>query len=108
MALSANGETDEAIAVAESAVATSKPLAPAHASALANLADLELRHGRDTEQALARASEAYALLEKLGGLEDTESLVRVAYAEALEADVIRSTATRKAIERKNFMNVVPP
>ncbi|HEY1954653.1 MAG TPA: protein kinase [Polyangiaceae bacterium] len=85
MALSASGAADDAIAEAERAVETSKPLAPAYASALANLADLELRHGRDAKDALARASEAYAILEKLGGIEDTESLVRVAYAEALAA-----------------------
>jgi len=85
MALSALGEGDRAIAAAEDALETSKPMAPAHASALANLADIELRHGRSEESALAHAAEAYEMMMRLGGLEDTETLVYVAYAEALDA-----------------------
>jgi tetratricopeptide (TPR) repeat protein len=100
MALDATGEVDAAFDEATRAVALSEPLPPAHASALANLADLELRHHR-VEDALAHAREAHRLMETLGGLEESEPLVRVVYAEALAAagrtgearDVVRGAMT---------------
>jgi len=66
-------------------VRVAEPLPPTYASTLAGLADLELRHGLPKEQALAHSEEAFRILEKLGGLEDTESRVRLSYAEALVA-----------------------
>ncbi len=100
MALEASGAHDEALASATRAIETSAPLPPAHASALACLADLELRGGRSSE-ALAHAAEAYELLERLGGVEDTESLIRVVRAETLAAAGRRDEALvvlRKAVE----------
>ena len=84
MALAASGDVERAFTEAEQALEVSKPMLPAHASALANLADLELRFGRQPS-ALAHATEAHAVMEQLGGIEDTESLVRIVYAEALVA-----------------------
>ena len=99
MALAARGEVDSAIAEARRAVSESEPLPPAHASALVNLADLELAHHQQ-EDALVHASEAYRLMESLGGVEESESLIRVVYAEALAAagrldearEVVRTSA----------------
>jgi len=84
MALAASGDVERAFTEAEKALEVSKPMLPAHASALANLADLELRFGRQPS-ALAHATEAHVVMEQLGGIEDTESLVRIVYAEALVA-----------------------
>ncbi len=99
MALAASGDVEGAFAAAELAVKDSAPALPAHASALATLADLELRHGRP-ESALAHAAQAHETMEQLNGLEDTESLVRVVYAEALafagREDDARAAA-RKAV-----------
>ena len=85
MALDAVGHTDEALESVQKAVLVSEPLPPAHASTLAGLADLELRYGLPKEQALAHAEEAFQILERLRGLEDNESRVRLVYAEALLA-----------------------
>ena len=85
MALDAEGSTDEALEEARAAVRVAEPLPPTYASTLGGLADLELRHGLPKQQALAHAEEAFRILEKLGGLEDTESRVRLSYAEALVA-----------------------
>jgi tetratricopeptide (TPR) repeat protein len=99
-ALSATGDVAGAFVEAELAVDKSAPMAPVHASSLANLADLELRHGRDVDAALAHSTEAYEVMERLGGLEDLEMLVRVAHCEAQGAagrtDEARETA-RKAV-----------
>ena len=46
---------------------------------------LVLRNAGAPEAALEHAQAAQAVLEELGGLEDGESLVRLAYAEALDA-----------------------
>jgi tetratricopeptide (TPR) repeat protein len=100
MALAQSGDVDSAFIEAELALEASKPILPAHASALANLADLELRFGRQPS-ALAHASEAYAIMEQLGGIEDTESLVRLVYGEALAAsgrDDDARVVVRRAIE----------
>ena len=99
-ALTAMGALPEAYAAAEAALEISKPVASAHATALASLADLELHDAR-VESALAHATEAYATLERLGAIEETESLVRIAHAEALAAagrvDEARD-AVRRAVE----------
>jgi tetratricopeptide (TPR) repeat protein len=82
MALAASGEIDQAFDAARRAVELAEAMPPMHATTLAHLADLELARGAHTD-ALDRAREAYAIMERLGGLEDRESLVRAVYAEAL-------------------------
>ena len=57
---------------------------PARAYALGMLARA-LLDGGETAAALARAEEASALLDELGGIEDGEALVRLVHAEALRA-----------------------
>jgi tetratricopeptide (TPR) repeat protein len=95
-ALASVGRVDDAFAELERAVDVSRPLVPSHASALAHLADLELAHARGSP--LEHASIAYTTLEKLGGLEDTESLIRVVYADAL-ASVGRTSEARDVVMR---------
>jgi len=84
MALAKKGDLDRAKEVALKAVKLSEPQLPAHSSALAHLAEIELARG-EIAAAVEHASAAYAILEKLGGLEDTESSVRIIYCEALVA-----------------------
>jgi tetratricopeptide (TPR) repeat protein len=57
---------------------------PLRALAWATLARIELSRGAARE-ALEAAEAAYAILASPGGLEEGESLVRLAWAEALEA-----------------------
>jgi tetratricopeptide (TPR) repeat protein len=76
----AAGAEREALAAIEAARAT--PALRSHA--LAALARALLDLGRASD-ALSAASEAMQLLETLGGIEEGESLVRLAYAEALDA-----------------------
>jgi tetratricopeptide (TPR) repeat protein len=57
---------------------------PARAGALAALAQARIAEG-DPAAALAAAREAKDTLDRLGGIEEFEALVRLAYAEALEA-----------------------
>jgi tetratricopeptide (TPR) repeat protein len=100
MALAAKGDSEAAFREADRAVTFGTPLLPVRASALANLADLELRAGR-VESAVGHAGEAYAVMVELGGLEDSESLVRVVYAEALAAGGSTDEAldtVRRAVE----------
>ena len=86
LALAKDGMADAAAAVEEAkrAVSCGEPLRPAYAVALATLS-LVLRNAGAPEAALEHAQAAQAVLEELGGLEDGESLVRLAYAEALDA-----------------------
>jgi tetratricopeptide (TPR) repeat protein len=97
MALAARGDLEAAENEARRAVSESEALPPAHASALACLADVELaRHS--VESALGHASEAHRILESLGGIEESESLVRVVYAEALAA-AGRTSDAREAVKK---------
>jgi tetratricopeptide (TPR) repeat protein len=91
-ALDARGETDAAFAEAKRALDASEVLPSAHATALVTLANLELRHGRGDP--LAHSALAYHTLLELGGLEDSEALVRVVHAEALQ----RAGRTEEAVE----------
>jgi len=103
-ALESVGRIDDAITELRRAVEISAPLRPAHASALAHLADLELKRG--DAGAFDHAHEAYEILEQLNGLEDTETVIRVVYADALVArgrvDEAREVARRavKSIEER--------
>jgi tetratricopeptide (TPR) repeat protein len=83
-AFAARGELDRAREIALHAVDISEPQPPAHASALAHLAEIELAR-LEIDVAVEHAAAAYAILEKLGGLEDTESSVRLIHCEALVA-----------------------
>jgi serine/threonine protein kinase/tetratricopeptide (TPR) repeat protein len=77
------------------AVAGDPRAAPAlRACALATLADVRLRERRAPE-ALEAAREAHAILASLGGLEEGEALIRLVWAEALEAE--DAAAARAAI-----------
>ena len=78
------GQSAGAVEEAKRAVVAGEPLRPAHACALATLS-LVSRNVEAPEVALAHAQAAQGVLEELGGLEDAESLVRLAYAEALDA-----------------------
>jgi len=84
MAYAKKGDLARAHEIASRAVKLSEPQLPAHASALAHLAEIELARG-EVAPAVEHAAAAYAILEKLGGLEDTESGVRVIHCEALVA-----------------------
>jgi tetratricopeptide (TPR) repeat protein len=84
MAYAKKGDLARAHEIALHAVKLSEPQLPAHSSALAHLAEIELARG-EIDAAVKHASAAYAILEKLGGLEDTESSVRIIYCEALVA-----------------------
>jgi tetratricopeptide (TPR) repeat protein len=84
MAYVKKGDLDRAHEIALRAVKLSEPQLPAHSSALAHLAEIELARG-EIAPAVEHASAAYAILEKLGGLEDTESSVRIIFCEALVA-----------------------
>ncbi|MFT3772360.1 MAG: protein kinase [Minicystis sp.] len=78
------GDLDAAARLAAEAVALLVETPPGLATALATLAQLALAQGR-ADEALARAGEAMSLLTSLGGIEEGESLIRLAHAEALEA-----------------------
>jgi ATP/maltotriose-dependent transcriptional regulator MalT len=92
-ALAQAGDLDAAetnAAAAAEALAVAPPL---RAHALAIAAQIALARRRPDE-ALARAKEATALLESLGGLEEGEVLVRLVHAEALDANGDREAARR--------------
>ena len=77
------GQYDMAEMEAEQAVQLCD-VTPDLSPALAVLAHVRLRRGRVAE-ALQAAAEAMRLLETLGGQEESESLIRVVFAEALDA-----------------------
>ncbi|APR86396.1 Adenylate cyclase [Minicystis rosea] len=78
------GDLDEAMRLGAEAVALFAGTLPGRAPALATLADFALAQGR-TEEALGHAREAMEILTKLGGIEEGESQIRLAHAEALAA-----------------------
>ena len=78
------GDFDEAESAAREAVGALEPVPPLKASALAALARALLAQDR-TIDALVCATEGMALLEKLGGIEEYEALLRRIHAEALYA-----------------------
>jgi tetratricopeptide (TPR) repeat protein len=82
--LGAAGDVDGALVEARKAVEVAQGTPPLRALALATLALLYVAKS-DPEGALAAAREAMDLLTSLGGMEEGESRVRLAYAEALEA-----------------------
>jgi len=87
--LARDGDLEGAEREAALAVETA-PAPPLRAHALAALAQVLLSRGRDG--ALAAAAEAKATLDELGAVEEGESLVRLAYAEAARAAGDRGAA----------------
>jgi serine/threonine protein kinase len=75
----------DAAAEARAVAADEGAAAPLRASALAVLADAERERGAHAEAVVA-AREAMEILEGLSGIEDGESMIRLAYAEAHAAD----------------------
>jgi tetratricopeptide (TPR) repeat protein len=78
------GELDLAEREADAALAALAEVPPVRVVALAVRARVRLARSRPRE-ALADAEEAFAVLFDLGGIEEGEALVRLAYAEALLA-----------------------
>ena len=91
--LAAGDAADAAREAAEAAAAlTSNP--PGRAMALAVRARAQLALGDDS--AITTAREGYGILESLGGLDEGEMLVRLAYTEALDAAGRRDEARAMA------------
>ncbi len=90
------GDLDAAEREARAAAELVAAAPPTRAFAIGTLARVRLRQGA-ADDALALASEAMALLEALGGVEGTESLIPLVHAEALAA-VGRVEESRLALE----------
>lgn len=89
--LSARGDHEGAEREAVSAGAIAAPIPPLFAFARAVLAEVRLAVG-DAEGALAAAREGMDPLSALGAIEEGESLLRLTYAEALDACGLRDAA----------------
>ncbi len=90
------GDVEGARAEAERAVALAEAIAPTRAQALAILARIHLARN-EAKLALEAAREAQAHLDRLGALESWTELVRLVFAETLDASGDRAGA-RAAIE----------
>nr|WP_233561216.1 hypothetical protein [Sorangium cellulosum] len=89
---------------ARAAVEALKVAPPLRAAAVAVLSRALLAQGRG-EEALPAAREAFAQLEEAGSLEEGESLVRLAYAEALAAaGAAREAAEALAAAREQLLS----
>ncbi|MEJ7732647.1 MAG: AAA family ATPase [Polyangiaceae bacterium] len=88
-------ELDTADEEARLAVVVSAASPPGRAQALATLAQVKLAR-RSVGEALEAARDALELLERLGGLDEGEALVRLSHAEALAA-AGQSDPARRAI-----------
>ncbi len=78
------GRHDEALVEAEAAAERTDASRPMHAAALAALAEARLAVG-DLAGALAAGGEAQHILEELGGLDEGDAAVRLAYIRVLRA-----------------------
>jgi eukaryotic-like serine/threonine-protein kinase len=78
------GDLDGAAAEARAAIELTGEIPPSRAYALGHLARILLAAG-DAAGAHAAAGEAMAILDRLGGLDEGEALVRLVHAEALDA-----------------------
>ena len=94
--LGLDGRWVEAAAEARAVADDASAAAPLRAGALAVLADAERQRGAHAE-AIAAAREAMEILDGLSGIEDGESLIRLAYAEAHAAggDLRRARAAAR-------------
>ena len=93
------GELRAAEIEAIAAVEVAATIPDVRAQALAALARIRLAAGRPGD-ALAAAADAHAILESLGGLDEGESLVRLAWAESLAANGRRDEANRALADAK--------
>jgi tetratricopeptide (TPR) repeat protein len=91
--LARSGDLDAALREALAAVELLAVFPKMQAFGLANLARIRLRAG-DIEGALSSAGEAMRILEAKGSVEESETLVRLAWAEALEASGDRGAAAQ--------------
>jgi tetratricopeptide (TPR) repeat protein len=80
-----SGELDASEREAQAAVDLLTGSPPLRARALATLSQIELALGKSSP-CLAAAEEGMRVLDQMGGIEEGESLVRLAYAEALAAN----------------------
>jgi tetratricopeptide (TPR) repeat protein len=95
MFLRTQGQFDEAVREVQAALPLVKAIPPLYAPALGALAAIELERGNG-EQALVAATQAWSMFRELGGVTEGESLIRLSYAEALDA-VGRYDEAREAI-----------
>jgi tetratricopeptide (TPR) repeat protein len=120
MFLRTQGQLDEAVREVQAALPLVKAIPPLYAPALGALAAIERCHGArqcwraplyapglgaraaselergNGEQALGAATQAWSMFRELGGVTEGESLIRLSYAEALDA-VGRYDEAREAI-----------
>jgi tetratricopeptide (TPR) repeat protein len=114
------GDFARAAETADRAIAM-KTASSLRASALATRARADVALGR-RDDALAHANAAMSILRELGAIEETETLVRLAYAEALSASespeagvavrdakarILRIAATMNDARRDSFLTRVP-
>jgi len=104
MILRLAGRMDEALEMAEKAIAASDGIPPVRAYALALLAGIAIVKRTETE-ALSRAGEAQAILDKLEGIEEGESLVRGTYALALRVMGREEEAHKRILEARRRLLV---
>jgi eukaryotic-like serine/threonine-protein kinase len=95
--LSLEGRLDEALAEARRAVSLLERAPPALASALGQVAEIQLAQGR-ARDALYTADQAMALLDSLGGIEEGETRVRLTHALCLE-ETGDAEGARRAIRK---------
>jgi len=93
------GDLEAAEREATAALDGLEGLRPVRAHALAIRAGVRLQRG-DAGGALGDAGAAFAVLGELGGLEEGEALVRLTFAEALEASGLREEARAVLAEAK--------
>jgi tetratricopeptide (TPR) repeat protein len=84
MAYLRTGEKEEAYREASAAISAVETIAPLYAAGLAVMTAIELERGHPGE-ALAAATLAMQYLVEVGSVTEGESLIRLGYAEALEA-----------------------
>jgi tetratricopeptide (TPR) repeat protein len=111
-ALLAAGDVEGAITSAERGVACADAFPGARANALASLSRACMKRG-DLERGLEAALLAKGLFDQLGAIEDGETLVRVAHAEALAGagrEAEARVATTEAVRRLDMVakNEVEP
>jgi len=93
------GRTDEAFAMAEQAIAVSEGVPAVRACALAVLAGIAITKN-DESAALAKATEAMQILDRLEGIEEGESLIQWTYALALRVNGQEGEAHRRIAEAR--------
>jgi tetratricopeptide (TPR) repeat protein len=98
------GDLDGAERAARDATAIPTRSPPTHAHAHGMLAEILLRRGNAAE-AMVAAAEAMRTLEEVGRIEEGEALVRLVYAEALEATGEHEAARRVLAAARNRLMV---